>query len=114
MAGRTKRWSTADPCDAAVAAAIAETFKALSDPTRVRIIAAISGAERCVHDLCGELALEQSTVSHQLRALRNRGLVRRRKAGRHAYYALDDDHVRTLFALAREHVSHGLGRRPLR
>lgn len=93
------------------ASAIADAFKALSDPTRVRIIAAIFDAERCVHDLCTELDLEQSVVSHQLRALRNQGLVRHRRAGRHVYYALDDDHVRALFALAREHTAHRTNRR---
>lgn len=86
--------------------AIARAFKALSDPTRVRLIAAILDKERCVHDLCVELTLEQSAVSHQLRLLRDQGLVRHRKDGRHVYYCLDDAHIRDLFETALTHVSH--------
>tara|TARA_R110002096_G_scaffold434832_5_gene658281 strand:- start:91374 stop:91700 length:327 start_codon:yes stop_codon:yes gene_type:complete len=85
---------------------IAAIFKALSDATRVRIIAAILDQERCVHDLCEELGLEQSAVSHQLRVLRDKKLVRHRKEGRHVYYALDDAHVRALLESAFEHVGH--------
>ncbi len=88
-------------------AEVARAFKALSDPTRVRLVAAILDREKCVHDLCSELELEQSTVSHQLRILRDQDLVRHRKVGRHVYYALDDAHIRALFELALTHVSHG-------
>lgn len=90
--------------------AIATAFKALSDPTRVRLIAAILDRERCVHDLCVELSLEQSAVSHQLRLLRDQGLARYRKDGRHVYYSLDDAHIRDLFEIALAHVSHKTGR----
>ncbi len=86
--------------------AIARAFKALSDPTRVRLIAAILDRERCVHDLCIALTLEQSAVSHQLRLLRDQGLVRYRKQGRHVYYSLDDAHIRDLFETALLHVAH--------
>ena len=87
--------------------AIASAFKALSEPIRVRLIAAILIEERCVHELCVELGLEQSAVSHQLRILRDQKLVRRRKEGRHVYYALDDAHIRELFEVALNHVTHG-------
>ncbi len=87
--------------------AMASAFRALSEPTRVRLIAAILGEERCVHELCAELGLEQSAISHQLRILRDQGLVRRKKEGRHVYYALDDSHIRELFEVALAHVSHG-------
>ena len=90
----------------ATASLVAATFKALSDPTRVRIVAAILEEERCVHDLCEELDLEQSTVSHQLRVLRDKQLVRHRKEGRHVYYRLDDEHVRSLLETALDHVGH--------
>lgn len=106
-----RRNTRSSPLDDASASAIADAFKVLADATRVRIIAAIFDKERCVHDLCVELELEQSAVSHQLRALRNQGLVRHRKAGRHVYYALDDDHVKALFAVAREHAAHSTRRR---
>ena len=85
---------------------LAETFRALADPTRIRLVNAIFAGEQCVHDLSIMLGLEQSTVSHQLRLLRDRGLVRRRKEGRHAYYLLDDSHVKDLFAFALEHARH--------
>ncbi len=85
---------------------LAATFSALADPTRIRLVHAIFAGEQCVHDLSVMLGLEQSTVSHQLRLLRDRGLVRRRKEGRHAYYLLDDSHVKDLFAFAVEHARH--------
>ncbi len=87
--------------------AMAGAFKALSEPIRLRLIAAILDEERCVHELCTDLGLEQSAVSHQLRILRAQNLVRRRKEGRHVYYALDDAHIRELFEVALTHVSHG-------
>ena len=87
-------------------ATIARTFKALSDPTRLRILGAVLHGEKCVHELCEGLKLEQSTVSHQLRVLRDRDLVQYRRDGRHIYYSLDDEHVRSLLVSALEHVGH--------
>lgn len=92
--------------DGLSAARLAETFKALSDPSRVRIISALSQAELCVHDLAAALGMSQSAVSHQLRSLREMRLVRYRKQGRHVYYQLDDDHIRDLFQRGLEHVEH--------
>ena len=80
--------------------------RTLDDPTRIRLVSAIFAGEQCVHDLATMLGLEQSTVSHQLRLLRDRGLVRRRKDGRHAYYVLDDSHVKELFTFAGEPARH--------
>ena len=85
--------------------ALAETFAALSDPTRVRIISALGGQELCVLDLAGLLRLTGSAVSHQLRLLRGQRLVKYRKEGRIAYYSLDDDHIRNLMAECIRHVS---------
>jgi len=85
---------------------LAETFKALGDPTRVRIISVLCGGEMCVNDLAGVLELSQSAVSHQLRVLRNLHLVQPRKVGRSVYYSLDDQHVLTLFAQGLDHVKH--------
>jgi DNA-binding transcriptional ArsR family regulator len=95
-----------DDTDDQTVARLAETFKALSDPTRLRLIAALREAEVCVGDLARALGLEQSAVSHQLRLLRALQIVRARKVGRHVYYALDDDHVRGLFAQGIDHVRH--------
>ncbi|HZO14592.1 MAG TPA: metalloregulator ArsR/SmtB family transcription factor, partial [Polyangiaceae bacterium] len=91
--------------DAEMSERLAELFKALSDPTRVRIIARLAGGEACVHELSDELELGQSTVSHQLRLLRHLRIVRSRKNGRHVFYQLDDEHVRDLFERARAHLT---------
>ncbi|HHH40423.1 MAG TPA: transcriptional regulator [Chloroflexi bacterium] len=83
---------------------VANIFKVLSDPTRVRIIFALSRAELCVCDLAALLGLSISAVSHQLRLLRNLRLVKYRKEGRLAYYSLDDDHTGQLLHEVLEHV----------
>lgn len=85
---------------------LASVFKALADPTRLRIISALSSGERCVHEMAESLGLNQPAVSHQLRLLRDRDLVRYRREGRHIIYALDDAHVHELFSMAREHLEH--------
>ncbi len=85
-----------------------EIFSALADPTRLRIVAALASSELCVADLAATVGLSQSAASHQLRVLRDRGLVRSRKDGRRAYYELDDEHVSTLYRQAFEHAGHNL------
>ncbi len=89
-----------------VVARLAETFSALGDTTRVRILHALSERELCVCDLASLLAMTPSAVSHQLRLLRHLRLVKPRKAGRMVYYSLDDDHVVDLFRRGLEHVRH--------
>lgn len=91
---------------------IAALFSALGDPTRLRIVATLATNEMCVCDIAATLGLSMSAVSHQLRILRERGLVRPRREGRLVYYVLDDDHVRTLYAQARDHIAHGLAEMP--
>lgn len=93
--------------DDLTAVRLAETFKALSDPTRVRIVSLLADAELCVCDLAAALGMNQSAVSHQLRTLRGLRLVRRRREGRQIYYTLDDEHVADLFRRGLEHVTHG-------
>lgn len=85
-------------------AALAETFKVLGDPTRVRIAWALSREELCVCDLSALLGMSQSAISHSLRALRDLRLVRHRKEGRIAYYALDDEHIAELLQQGVQHV----------
>ena len=85
-------------------AALAETFKVLGDPTRLRIAFALAREELCVCDLATLLGVSQSVVSHSLRALRQMQLARYRKDGKIAYYALDDDHIATLVEQGFEHV----------
>ena len=93
--------------DGQTAIQLAKTFKALSDPTRVRIISALSHDELCVHELAACLEMSQSAVSHQLGTLREMRLVRFRKEGRHVHYALDDKHIHDLFRQGLEHIEHG-------
>jgi len=85
---------------------LADLFKALGDPTRVRIIHALLQSELCVHDLTEVLAMGQSAISHQLRLLRNTRIVKRRKVGKTVFYSLDDDHVEQIFTLTLQHLSH--------
>lgn len=84
--------------------AIAEVFKLLGDPTRVRLVDALTHGERCVCDLAALVGLSESAVSHQLRLLRAARLVRVRRAGRLAFYSLDDHHVVGLVHDTRKHV----------
>lgn len=88
---------------------IADTFKTLSDPTRVRILYLLSRTELCVHDLAQILGVSQPAASHHLRLLRMLRLVRTRRVGRSTYYALDDEHVLQLFNCSHEHVLHDSG-----
>lgn len=88
------------------ASAIAEMFKALADPTRVKIIHALLQSELCVHDLAVILAMGQSAVSHQLRYLRNLRIVKRRKEGKTVYYSLDDHHIEQIFVQTLNHLKH--------
>jgi DNA-binding transcriptional ArsR family regulator len=90
--------------DPATVERLAETFKALGDPTRVRLLTALSRAELCVCDLATLFAISESAISHQLRLLRSLRLVRARRAGRMVFYRLDDDHITRLLAQGREHV----------
>lgn len=82
-------------------------FSALSDPTRFRILEALLTEELCVCDLAEVAGVSQSGASHQLRLLRDRGLVTYRRAGNRALYRLADDHVRNLIAIGLEHASEG-------
>lgn len=84
--------------------ALAETFRALGDPTRVRILDALSHGELCVCDLAAVLGLSQSAVSHQLRLLRGLRLVRPRRDGRIVFYSLDDQHIMAILRQTLQHV----------
>ncbi len=87
--------------------ALAGIFKALADPTRVRILSALSSCELCVCDLSALTGVSASAGSHQLRLLRTARLVRFRREGKMAYYSLDDEHVRRLLDEGRKHVVEG-------
>ena len=82
---------------------LAETFRVLGDPTRVRILHALSLQELCVCDIASLLGSTKSAISHQLRLLRSLRVVKHRKDGRIVYYSLDDSHVGNLL---REGLCH--------
>jgi DNA-binding transcriptional ArsR family regulator len=84
--------------------ALADIFRALGDPTRVRVLDALSHGELCVCDLAQLIGLSQSATSHQLRLLRALRLVRSRRSGRMVFYTLDDRHIVTLFHQGLRHV----------
>ena len=89
--------------DEAAVTELAETFKALSNQTRLKLIHALFEEELCVSDLAALLTTTESAVSHQLRLLRGMRLVRYRREGKLVYYTLDDHHVHRLYEAALEH-----------
>lgn len=87
---------------------LAEIFKVLGDQTRIKLLSLlVAEDEMCVCDIATALHMQQSAISHQLRVLRNARLVKFRKAGKEAFYSLDDDHVVRLMSQGLEHVLHG-------
>jgi Predicted transcriptional regulators len=88
-----------------VAASLAELFKALGDPTRVKILFSLMTRELCVCDLTAVIGVSESAVSHQLKILRTLRLVKFRREGKVLYYSLADNHVEKLFAQGLEHVT---------
>lgn len=85
---------------------LSQIFKSLSDPTRLKIIYALSKAELCVTDIATYLDMSQSAISHQLSILRNQELVKSKRVGRRSIYSLDDEHVLSLFNQGYEHAYH--------
>lgn len=84
---------------------LSDLFKTLGDPTRIRIMDALSKTELCVCDLAEMLDLSQSATSHQLRVLRSNKLVKYRRDGKLVYYSLDDNHVIELYRQGLEHIA---------
>ncbi len=85
---------------------LAELFKVLGDPTRIRIVRHLLNKEMCVSDIAETMGMGQSAISHQLRVLRQARLVTFRKEGKTAWYSLNDEHVVVLLKQGIEHVSH--------
>jgi len=84
---------------------LSETFKVLGDPTRLRIVLALSMEEElCVCDLATIINISVSAISHQLRLLKGMKIVRYRKEGKMVYYSLDDDHIENLIKEATNHI----------
>ncbi len=84
---------------------MAELFKIFGDSTRMKIVNVLIDQELCVGDISNMINVSQSAVSHQLRILKNAKLVKYRKMGNLIYYALDDDHVKRIFELGKEHCN---------
>jgi DNA-binding transcriptional ArsR family regulator len=91
--------------DPTVVQALADMFRILGDPTRVRIVDALAEGELCVCDIAEHVGISESAVSHQLRLMRGMRIVRGRREGRCVYYTLDDQHVLDLFQQGLRHVS---------
>lgn len=86
---------------------LAELFRLLGDPTRVRILYALLDAEElCVCDVAVVVGTSETKVSQAMRLLRSAGVVRNRRDGRNVFYRLDDLHVELLLGLTREHLAH--------
>lgn len=85
---------------------LAELFKTLGDPTRLKIVEILLENEMCVNHIAETMGMGQSAISHQLRVLRQARLVTYRKEGKTAYYSLNDNHVEGLVRMGMDHVSH--------
>ena len=94
--------------DAGTVQALADVFALLGDPRRLALmVALLEAGELCVCDLAAVTGMSESATSHALRLLRAHGVVRFRRSGRMAYYALTDGHVRMLLDVALQHLGHG-------
>lgn len=85
---------------------VTQTFKALGDPTRIRILTYLFNNEHSVGDISTTLDIKQSTVSHQLKTLKNLRLVKSRRDGTTIYYSHDDDHVMLMLDQMISHIEH--------
>lgn len=83
---------------------MSELFKVFGDSTRLKILFVLFEKEVCVCDIANIVEMQQSAVSHQLRVLKQANLVKYRRVGKAIYYSLSDDHVKTIFAQAKEHI----------
>ena len=83
---------------------VAELFKVFGDSTRTKILTALFESEMCVCDIGKLLSMSKSAISHQLRVLRQSKLVKARKSGKEVFYSLSDNHVKTIFKMAIDHV----------
>ena len=83
---------------------LTELFRIFGDSTRIKILYALHDNELCVQDIASAVQLSQSAVSHQLRVLKDSKLVRFRREGKTVFYALDDDHVRSILSMGMDHI----------
>ncbi len=83
---------------------LADFYKVFGDPTRIRILYALSAGELCVCDIAELLGMTQSAISHQLRVLKQSSLVKFRRDGKTVYYSIADNHISTILAQGLDHV----------
>lgn len=81
-------------------------FKLFGDPTRLKIIFSLMNKELCVNDISKELKMSQSSISHQLKILRENKIVKNRKTGKQVFYSLDDEHVSSIITQGVDHLHH--------
>ena len=83
---------------------LADLFKMFADSTRIKILYDLFDGERNVTEICEDIEMNQSAVSHQLKALKTAKLIKSRREGKSIKYSLDDDHVKTIIAMGKEHI----------
>jgi len=83
---------------------LAELYKVFGDSTRIKILYVLFEAEMCVNDIAQVLSMNVSAISHQLRVLKQAGLVKFKREGKTVFYSLADDHVRTIIGQGAEHI----------
>lgn len=88
---------------------VSELFKMLGDPGRLRIVCALMGTQMCVAHLAQMVEMEQSALSHQLKNLRQTGIVKSERNGKQVFYSLDDEHIFNIIKQAIDHINHTKG-----
>lgn len=83
---------------------LAELFKMFADSTRIKILYDLFGGEKNVSEICEDIEMNQSAVSHQLKLLKSAKLVKYRREGKAIIYSLADDHVKTIIAMGKDHI----------
>ena len=83
---------------------LADLFKMFSDSTRIKILYDLFDGEKNVTEICEDIEMNQSAVSHQLKALKTAKLIKSRREGKSVMYSLDDDHVKTIIAMGKDHI----------
>jgi ArsR family transcriptional regulator len=90
---------------------IGDFFKVLGEPTRIKIVNALFTSEMCVCDLAAVMQMNQPAISHQLKILKQAGLVKYRKDGKVIYYSLNDNHVKHIYEQGMDHIKERKGER---
>ena len=96
--------NVAEGDDPGGAGELAELFKMFADSTRIKILYDLFDGEKNVSEICEDIEMNQSAVSHQLKALKTGKLIKSRREGKAIYYSLDDDHVKTIIEMGKEHI----------